>query len=583
MLECILFWIYMFFINCAAGLGVLSLINRCLGHRQKQVGIMPALLAGVISITVYTEIFSIFDRIGMEAHLLLVFLSVLSAVCFWKNFRQSAQAIKNYLFSWEAALGLIFLLFTAYFASRGLQHTDTGIYHAQAIRWYEEYGLVKGLGNLQQHFAYNSAYLAYASIFSMKWLLGRSLHMTTGFMQVILCIWAICGLRHIGSHKSHAADGCRAAILIYALVNAEGTMSPATDYGTMYLSLWILTLWAQIACGERSCFQPADKESAPLSSASAPLPDSLESYSLLCVAAVCAATFKLSAGLLVLLVLYPAFWLLKTGNYKKIFLFIGLGLLVLFPFLARNYLLSGWLIYPFSAIDIFQVDWKIPKSYLDYDSAQIRVWGRCLYDVTKLEQPLSEWLPIWWKAKDRYEKMLLLANLPAVFLDLLWLFRCKITRQKISTPLLLLHLATAACIAGWFATAPFIRYGLAFLLAYPLMVFGTWCCQMPLNPTRIISGFAMASVFFSMGMYWDYYVLSDTVWIKHHLTDPSYLTQQDYDHVETGSFQLDTLTIYYPLNSDNISYHAFPATAYKQMGELAQMRGDTIKDGFRSK
>ena len=42
---------------------------------------------------------------------------------------------------------------TAYFASRGLQHTDTGIYHAQAIRWYEEYGLVKGLGNLQQHFA----------------------------------------------------------------------------------------------------------------------------------------------------------------------------------------------------------------------------------------------------------------------------------------------------------------------------------------------------------------------------------------------------------------------------------------------
>ena len=52
---------------------------------------------------------------------------------------------------------------TAYFASRGLQHTDTGIYHAQAIRWYEEYGLVKGLGNLQQHFAYNSAYLAYAA------------------------------------------------------------------------------------------------------------------------------------------------------------------------------------------------------------------------------------------------------------------------------------------------------------------------------------------------------------------------------------------------------------------------------------
>lgn len=76
-----------------------------------------------------------------------------------------------------------FAVMTAYFASRGLQHTDTGIYHAQAIRWYEEYGLVKGLGNLQQHFAYNSAYLAYAAAFSMKWLVGQSLHGTNGFCR----------------------------------------------------------------------------------------------------------------------------------------------------------------------------------------------------------------------------------------------------------------------------------------------------------------------------------------------------------------------------------------------------------------
>ena len=85
---------------------------------------------------------------------------------------------------------------TAYFASRGLQHTDTGIYHAQAIRWYEEYGLVKGLGNLQQHFAYNSAYLAYAAAFSMKWLVGQSLHGTNGFLQAFLCIWALYGLKN---------------------------------------------------------------------------------------------------------------------------------------------------------------------------------------------------------------------------------------------------------------------------------------------------------------------------------------------------------------------------------------------------
>lgn len=75
-------------------------------------------------------------------------------------------------------LGRIFLLLLCaadrLFTSRGEFHTDTNIYHAAAIRIYEEYGLVKGIGNLQLHYAYNSSCLAFASIFSMKWLLGSS-------------------------------------------------------------------------------------------------------------------------------------------------------------------------------------------------------------------------------------------------------------------------------------------------------------------------------------------------------------------------------------------------------------------------
>ena len=95
---------------------------------------------------------------------------------------------------------------------------------------------------------YNSAYLAYAAMFSMKWLLGQSLHGTTGFFQAFLVIWALYGLKSFQSHKSHLADGCRAAILLYAIVVSERIMSPATDFGAMYLVFWIVCLWTKTAC-----------------------------------------------------------------------------------------------------------------------------------------------------------------------------------------------------------------------------------------------------------------------------------------------------------------------------------------------
>lgn len=63
------------------------------------------------------------------------------------------------------------------FSNNHICHFDTEIlscfliaslYHAQAVRWYEEYGVVKGLGNLQWHFAYNSSYFAFAALFSLE-------------------------------------------------------------------------------------------------------------------------------------------------------------------------------------------------------------------------------------------------------------------------------------------------------------------------------------------------------------------------------------------------------------------------------
>lgn len=568
MAELLILWGYMFLINGCIGAAVLKgawkLSRKDEAASGFPFGLAATELAGVVAITVYAQGFSLFGRVSVLAHLLLLAFAVAAAywcraelLAFWNRYRKT-------VFSWEGILYLVFAVMTAYFASRGLQHTDTGIYHAQMIRWYEEYGIVPGLANLQQHFGYNSAYLAYAAIFSMKWLLGQSLHGTTGFLQAFLVIWALYGLKSFKYHKRHLADGCRAAILLYAIVIAERVMSPATDFGAMYLVLWILTLWAKTAC-ERE--ERAEEKT--------------DFYALLCVAVVCVTTYKLSAGMLVLLTLYPAVFLIRGKEWKKIALYLLSGVLVLAPWLIRNVILTGWLIYPFEAIDLFRLDWKVPLELMQHDSDQIKVWGRCLFDVGRIQDPVSVWLPIWWNAKDRYEIMLLTGNIIAAALTGFTALYRFIRKEKISWDCAVLYAAVFAGIAGWFFTAPFIRYGLALLLILPCMAAGEWIHPVRMGPARIISGFGCAAIFFSMSMYWDYYVLFDLAWGKQHLTDPAWIIQQDYDIVETGELQIEGgLTVYYPLEGDNLSYHAFPGSAYRSMAEGCRMRGASIEDGF---
>lgn len=573
MVQLLILWGYIFAMNACIGTGVLKILEKCIygwknTSSSEQFAVSWTELAGVIAITVYAETASLFGAVGETAHLLLLGLAVFFAFWYRTAIRKLAGKTLRILFSWDGVLYLCLILLTALFASRGLQHTDTGIYHAQMIHWYEDYGVVKGLGNLQQHFAYNSSSLAYAAVFSMKWLVGQSLHGTNGFLQAFLVVWAVRGLRGFWRRKNHLADGCRFAILVYALVVSERIMSPATDFSSMYLVLWVICIWADLLTGDKN---------AELMQ--------IHGYALLSVAAVFVATCKLSAGCLVILALYPFVKLLRRRQWKSIFIYIFCGVLVLAPWLIRNVLISGWLLYPFTALDLFHVDWKIPVEYVQHDSDQIKVWGRCLYDVARIDESPSLWFPVWWAEKRREEMMLLIGNVIALAgLALGGVHTVFVRREKLPWDKMMLYVAILCSIAGWFLTAPFIRYGLAFLLLLPCMVIGEWIRPIRMGPVRILSGFGCVGVFLCLGMFWDYYVLFNLVWIKQNMGSRYYMVQQDYDLPEVYPYEIEGgLTVYIPKQGENISYYAFPGDAYQSMAERVKMRGENIRDGFMMK
>lgn len=561
MLVVLLNWLYIFFITHTIGLGFYKCINHIIKPPAHS-GISRNTVCGIVITTIYVEYFNFFYKIGLTAHLILLILCVLIIYLNKKINSEYFQIIRKTFFSWEGVLYAGFILLFAFATSRGLFHTDTNIYHAQAIRWYEEMHVVKGLGNLQLHFAYNSSSFAFAALFSFGFLGRQSLHCTTGYIAIVFCIWALSYIKDYSLHKSHITDmGC-VCILLYALVNFTGFMSPASDYVTMFFALYLITRWAwEIESGKND----------------------ITSYALLSVLAVFLCTLKLSTAPIVLLVVYPAVYLIKEKRYKNIFVYLALGIITVMPFLIRNIIISGWLLYPFPAIDLFHVDWKIPKAAVLNDSAQIQVWGKCLYDVALADMPMKEWIPIWWEAQERYARMLIYCNILGICLDIVILLHYVAKRKKLNLNLIILNIIIIICSATWFVLAPFIRYGLAFLLAGPFLAVGMWLYKKERSLYQLISGGIVVLMFFMGSSYWNRYFTDDMVFIKQNITQPYYIVQKDYDSSELQEIDMDGITVYAPVYEEVSGYYSFPATTYVEMIDNVELRGNSLKDGFRNK
>ncbi len=557
MVVVIISWIYYFALCLIIGMGLKKALAGVLG-RSWSFQPVDYVVAGIAAITLYAGFFSILYKVGMIAHLGLLAAAAIIGYGNRKEIKELLIKGKKLCFSWEGFFFFCFILLIAFFTSRGTFHTDTNIYHAQNIRLYEEYGLIRGMANLQLHYGYNSLYLAFAAIMSLGWLLPWSLHTTTGFVEVVLCLYALHRLKGFKEHRGHMEDAGCVCILFYALVNITGSMSPATDYPTMFLSIYMITAW----------LRGMEKKAH------------YSVYALLSVFAVFLGTMKLSAISMALVVIYPAWFLLKEKKWRDIAIYMGLGVITLAPYLIRNVLLSGWLIYPFEAIDLFNVDWKVPLEYLLVDAYQIKVWGRCLYDISLIDMPFGEWLPIWWESQERYAQMLLYGNILGLILSGLNLVYKWVKRIPVRGELVVLYAGMLASAAMWFMMAPFIRYGLAFLLVIPIVAMASWLDAEKKGLHSIVTGTIVFCMFLCFSPYIDNYVTDVGVFLKQRLTEPYYLVAQDYDEGRTGMVEIKGNIIYYCDEGEINSYYHFPNTCYKMMLDRSTLAGDNIKSGF---
>lgn len=538
-----------FFLGFAVHLGV----KKYFGYEIKEVA--GLLYAGLGVATVYAGFYSLFSGVGLGANIGMLLLCILTAVIGRKELQEYGKEIKTKMTLGKMLFLFLLLLLFSYGASRGYMHFDSGLYHAQAIRWIEEYGVVPGLANLHCRLAYNSSSFLLTALYSMSFLLGQSLHTVSGFMALVLAAKAFTVAEVFVRKKVYVSDFVKVALIFYLSMIYTEMMSPASDYFAMLFLFYIVLKWVELE-------EAKEKEITP--------------YGMLCVLLAVTVTIKLSAAIMLLLVIKPAVVLLKEKRYGQIGIYLALGITAVVPYLARNIILSGWLVYPFGGIDLFYFDWKIPLGEVLYDAEEIKVYAKGMTDVLLKDTPMKEWLPNWFSGLKGLEKVWVLGSLCSIFAGVGAAFWQVLKKQKEAYGLLFLEMVLIVGYLVWQIGTPLVRYGYIYILVFPFFTVGlyfVWMFGKRKNSYLFFGVILIAFLGYKGGN-----LISD---IKNYSGMDCYIRQQDYYTGPYDTYEMDGIEFYVPLESGQIGYAKFPSAPTERYD--VELRGETLKEGFRRK
>ncbi|WP_022768089.1 LIC_10190 family membrane protein [Butyrivibrio sp. NC2007] len=547
------------------------------------------IITGIVLVTVYAQIVSLFTKVSLGANLVLLALSVLIAVYYREELSDDFLSMLGKLKAGaNFYVYLAVFLIMAYGASHGYMHYDSDLYHAQAIRWIEEYGIVRGLGNLHVRLAYNSSAFPLSALYSFRFLGGQSYHVMSGFFALLLA-WQCVDIKNF-VRRGHPviSDFARLAAIYYLFTIYDEMMAPASDYFLSCLVFYIIIHWLDMNVRHERSYLP---------------------YILLALLGVFAITIKLSAAPMLLLTIVPIYKLFHNRTKQKMRAFwvsVALAFVIVLPFLIRNIILSGWLLYPVTFLDFFGFYWEIPKGLAAYDALEIRTFGRGYNDVaTYASAPMSEWIPNWFASITGLDKIMLILALLSIIVYVIYLvyfvlafagekteklkglndskvFEISHRSMLSMADFLTIGGTLIGCFAFWFMSAPLIRYGIVYVWLLPAVILGR---TFILAYNRLFEDEVKDTVvkaFVIVFLAWFIYKCAIVALEDNRHFNPEYLLrQQDYGSYEVDTFKLGDETFYYPVSGDQVGYDPFPSATHDITGEV-ELIGGEIKEGFKA-
>lgn len=419
------------------------------------------------------------------------------------------------------------------------RHSDSLFYHAQALQWSATYAVVPGLGNLFGRLAFNSSFFTAQSGLSFwPWHTGTP-HVLN---LLVFVVWSIYLLRHLCLNLSGRHTVFHLCFLLLTLLAVRGWLSsPAPDVmACLLLFMCSFELMQHLLWG---------KTITPR-------------YLIVLIAT--AVTVKVSALLLLpVLLAVPGLWFTsKIGKH------LFLALLVLLPWFIRNYLLSGFLIYPFWQVDWLQPDWKVSASQAAVESGWIKAWARCMgeqYFYTSA-MSLSGWIHRWWQDQTWVNQTVLLLVAAG---GLGQLIRIAIRRK--AKPVHWLAILYLLPVSVWLFTVPDFRFGhgimLPALVLHLTLLIPTSMPALPARMPQIVALLVFAS-------FTTVLLLQPPGLRVSHLVWPFAYPPANCRQVKAAGFSIS-------IPAGNCHNHPLPCVNEILLPYNLQPRGKTLQDGFR--
>ncbi len=435
MIVVVLAWILIFLVFYIFGYTVITLIKKISGKDDSPVDFAEYYFTGFLTVSTFSSIISIFAPVATP---LLILVCIAALVLFTINRKGIISVLKwdlNILKSLpgtdKAALFLL-ILFILTIIVHPITLGDTESYHAQTIQWIRKYSVVPGLGNIHGRLAFNSMFFIISGLFTFQIkevLIFPIIGIT--FMIVAVKLY----LLYEGEMRSgNVLKGIMFILMLLIslplLIYDLNSTSPDVICSLLVIYTFVLIL---------------EKKSV-----------SWHRFVLLNMVVISCITFKLSSIFLI----FGLLFFIRQDFFRRILLTIGASTLILVPFLIRNYYLSGYLIYPYPAIDLFSVDWKIPYDQVMDMKSEIAGFAKIPFLTYQevLAMNINEWLVPWFNTLTSNQQYLLIINLFSVFTFIIMLVKKEFFLASLQT-LIFINLIF------WLSMAPDPRFAYGFIFA----------------------------------------------------------------------------------------------------------------------
>ena len=583
MISVLINWSYVFITTYIIGYFTLSRAYRFYKH-ERHIGIMSSVMAGLAITTAYAGFFSIFYKVGIVANIVMILFCVLFVWLDRTHYTDILSDINGGKFIGrifgsgstriiKVIAFLIFFVAALFFTTEGNFFSDSGYYHEQSIRWIEEFGTVKGSVHILKRLAYNSCYFCQCALYSMRDIFSQSLHCLSGFYGILVMGYALAGF-----NKSIRTNAIRLAPFVYFILLCSEITSPASDYPLVFSVFYVAIRWFELRDDNEEHYSP---------------------YALLSLFVVFLISIKLTVGCLILIVIKPAIAMIKEKRVKEIITSIMAGIIILLPYFIRNYIICGWLIYPFTKIDIFNPDWKLPMRHVQADADEIKVWGRGMGQIGgQVTDSIKVWLPHWWEYMSVPNRMIVASAIIVLSVYLVYRvcrFISEVIRhgiKKTATEVVIDNIdryifeaALLFSLLYWFFESPLFRYGVCYIFIAMFYAIGdmlgeAWNKSVIIK-VAVVLICVLTMIPFTNGIIeyfkWNYEC------ILYNSDYEYFVMQEDYPRVEYGTTEINGVTFYYPKEElGQIGYHMFPALWFNGTDNV-ESRGDKITDGYRYK